>query len=205
MARHKVVDVFVSLLIIGGIGYAGFHGYQWISQLQIGTHDAKTVQAAIKQKTVTKHEEKQPDDGTVIYPSSLHPTKGTEFGKLIIPKLNAVLPIFEGADEEELAKGVAHAQSTVLPGEPDVSLLSGHRDTVFRHVGDLKPGDKLMVETEMGRFTYTIEKSWVVDANEKVHSLKKPYLLLSTCYPFSYIGPAPQRYLILAKFENPNN
>jgi sortase A len=203
MERHKIVDVFMSLLIVGGIGYAGFHGYQWVSQLSIGAHDAKAVQKEIQKKPVTKHE--KPDDGTVIYPDSLRPAKGKEFGKLIIPRLNVVLPIFEGADEEELAKGVAHAQSTVLPGEPDVSLLSGHRDTVFRHVGDLKPGDKLMVETEMGRFTYTIEKSWVVDANEKVHSLKKPYLLLSTCYPFSYIGPAPQRYLILAKFENPNN
>lgn len=80
-------------------------------------------------------------------------------------------------------------------------VLAGHRDTVFRDLGQLKIGDELVVKTSMGEFTYQIEKTWIVNANDRtvIHSVKEPILLLSTCYPFNYIGPAPQRYLIQAK------
>jgi sortase A len=199
---EKLTNFLVSLVILGGLSYAGYYGYQWIDQLMIGTQDKNAVVQAIKAKQPLK--ESKPDDGSVVYPADLRPDNGNEFGQLIIPKLDAVLPVLEGADEEELARGVAHVPTTVLPGEPDVSLLSGHRDTVFRKVGELKAGDKLIVKTKLGQFTYIVEKSWVVDADEKINSYGKPYLLLSTCYPFTFIGPAPQRYLILAKLENPN-
>ncbi|MBM7644559.1 sortase A [Scopulibacillus daqui] len=80
-------------------------------------------------------------------------------------------------------------------------LLSGHRDTVFRHLGDLKPGDKIIVQMPYGTFQYSM-KGWKIvseDDTTVIHSTApKEVLTLSTCYPFHYIGHAPKRYIITA-------
>jgi sortase A len=199
MAKLKLTNLCSSVVIMGGVLFGGYHGYMWFDQSYlIGEkviHQPETSNQSTK-KTKIEH-----DVGSVVYPSDLHPKQGQDFGQLVIPKLNTTLPIIEGAEEEQLAKGVAHVPETVLPGEPDVTLLSGHRDTVFRRVGELEKGDKLIINTEMGQFTYQIEDTKIVNADEKINSIGKPYLILSTCYPFTYIGPAPQRYLILAKLH----
>lgn len=141
---------------------------------------------------------------TVIYP--VRPSNGQHLGELILPTLQASMPIIEGANEDELEKGVGHVSQTVLPGEADQAVLSGHRDTVFRRVGELKIGDSLIVQTKMGRFTYAIEKTWIVDAEDRsvIRSVSEPILLLTTCYPFDFFGNAPQRYIIQARLVESN-
>lgn len=128
------------------------------------------------------------------------PKKGEEFGTLSIPKISASLPIFHGADEEELEKGVGHFAGSVLPGEEDNSVLSGHRDTVFRQLGQVGKGDLLIVSTPAGQFTYKVKKVRIVDADNRTVIVPKPRatLTVTTCYPFNYIGDAPERYVLVA-------
>lgn len=128
------------------------------------------------------------------------PKNGDMMGDLYIPKLGSSLPIFHGTDEEELEKGVGHYAQSVLPGEKDNSVLSGHRDTVFRRLGEVGKGDLLIVRTTAGTFTYKIRKVRIVDAEDRTVIVPKPKatLTVSTCYPFSYIGSAPQRYVLVA-------
>jgi sortase A len=136
-------------------------------------------------------------DKKILYP--IRPKTGENVGELIIPKLNAILPIMEGTDPDELEKGVGHYAQSVLPGEKDNAVLSGHRDTVFRNVGKLEIGDQLVTKTSAGVFTYKIVKMWVVDDDDRtviVSHKGKQILTLTTCYPFNFIGPAPQRYII---------
>jgi sortase A len=139
-------------------------------------------------------------DREIIYPT--RPKAGDNIGTLVIPKLKAMLPIIEGTDPDELAKGVGHYSQSVLPGEKDNAVLSGHRDTVFRKVGELKVGDQLLTKTSAGVFTYRIVKTWIVDAEDRtviVSHKGKQILTLTTCYPFNWVGTAPQRYIIQAE------
>ncbi len=133
-----------------------------------------------------------------LYPD--RPKKGDNIGNLIIPKLDASLPIFHGTDEEELEKGVGHFAKSVLPGENDNSVLSGHRDTVFRKLGDVGKGDLLIVETSAGTFTYKIKNVRIVDKDDRTVIVPKPKatLTVSTCYPFDFIGASPERYILVA-------
>jgi sortase A len=141
-------------------------------------------------------------DKKILYP--IRPKTGANIGELVIPKLNAILPIIEGTDPDELEKGVGHYAQSVLPGEKDNAVLSGHRDTVFRNVGKLEIGDQLVTKTSAGVFTYKIVKMWIVDDDDRsviVSHKGKQILTLTTCYPFNFIGPAPQRYIIQAELE----
>ncbi len=84
--------------------------------------------------------------------------QGDLIGVLTIAALQATLPIYEGTDDNSLKKGVGHFIGSVMPGVQDNSVLSGHRDSVFEHIGSLKLGELLVVNTANGSFTYKIVK-----------------------------------------------
>jgi sortase A len=135
--------------------------------------------------------------------SHQQPRSGEMIGKLIIPRIGAILPIVEGTSPDDLAKGVGHyvGYGTVMPGETGHVVLSGHRDTVFRRMGEVRKGDKLYVQTADGMFVYQVRTMWVTDANDRtvIVPLPKPILTLTTCYPFDYVGSAPDRYIVRAE------
>ena len=134
----------------------------------------------------------------ILYPE--YPVKGDNIGSLIIPSLNLELPIFQGTSEKELKKGVGHFIQSVLPGEEDNSVLSGHRETVFRKIGDLVIGDLVIVETSAGKFTYEVSGTRIVDKDDRtvIVPTEDGVLTMTTCYPFNYTGPAPDRYIVSA-------
>ena len=130
----------------------------------------------------------------------VRPKIGEQMGELRIPKLDAALPIYHGTNEDELEKGVGHFADSVLPGEKDNSVLSGHRDTVFRKLGEVGKGDLLVVETTAGTFTYKVRKVRIVDKDDRsvIVSMPRATLTVSTCYPFTFVGAAPDRYVLVA-------
>jgi sortase A len=93
-----------------------------------------------------------------LYP--VHPVEGDNIGSLTIPALKRKLPILQGTGVKELKKGVGHFIQSVLPGEEDNCVLSGHRETVFRQIGKLKIGDLLIVQTSAGTFTYKVNGTY---------------------------------------------
>lgn len=126
---------------------------------------------------------------------------GETVGLLYIPRLNRELPIVEGTDPDDLEQGVGHYIDTGYPGENRQILLSGHRDTVFRNFGELKPGDEFHIKMEHGTFIYEFIDHEIVDADDTTvinFERQEEYLTISTCYPFSYVGSAPDRYVIYA-------
>jgi len=171
----------------------GYTLFSFVPQLFIGS----TVSETDINKALTEAKKHTNGDKRILYP--VRPKLNDRVGVLIIPKLHAMLPIIEGTDEDELEKGVGHYAKSVLPGEQDNSVLSGHRDTVFRSVGELKIGEELIAKTSAGAFTYKISKIWIVMENDRtviVPHKGKQILTLITCYPFNWIGPAPKRYII---------
>jgi sortase A len=144
----------------------------------------------------------RPKEQEILYP--VRPLEGDNIGSLIIPAIQKVLPIIHGADEDELKKGVGHFAQSVLPGEKDNSVLSGHRDTVFRQLGKLKINDLLIVKTSAGEFTYVIHTIKIVHKDDKsvIAPAEHAVLTLTTCYPFEYVGDAPERYILTADLLN---
>lgn len=121
-------------------------------------------------------------------------------GILEIPKIEARLPIIEGTEAEMLAKGVGHYKTTAFPTDDEQILLSGHRDTVFRNFDKLEIGDRFIVELPYGTFEYEMRETEIVDENDTtvIRPMGEEVLTVTTCYPFRFVGNAPQRYIIYA-------
>ncbi len=131
---------------------------------------------------------------------AVRPAEGDPVGTLLIPALGQTLPIVEGTGDAELKEGVGHYTGSVLPGEPDNCVLSAHRDTYFSDLEALGTGDQLIVETSAGTFTYEVSGIRIVDKDDRTVIVPTDHavLTLSTCYPFNYVGSAPDRYIISA-------
>lgn len=127
---------------------------------------------------------------------------GETIGLLYIPKLDRDLPIIEGTNPEELERGVGHYRGSAFPGQKDQIVLSGHRDTVFRNFDQLEIGDTFVLELPYGTFEYEIFETEIVPADDTTvirSTAPEEILTVTTCYPFYYIGNAPDRFIFYAK------
>jgi sortase A len=119
---------------------------------------------------------------------------------LEIPRLGLKAPVLEGTDEITLNRGVGYVEDTALPGERGNVGIAGHRDGFFRVLKDVTRGDMIRLVTLAETLDYTVEDIRVVGP-EDVQVLaptSTPVLTLVTCYPFYYVGNAPQRYIVRA-------
>ena len=187
MKKTRVFTVvFSSLLIAAGVGTAGYAGVQ-IYQMNsnLGTQYLPKLEL---------HE------GQGVPVELVQPAVGDVIGSLWIPKLKRTIDIIEGTGTKELKRGVGHYVGSVLPGVSDNSVLAGHRDSVFRNLGDLKLGDLMTVRTDYGVFVYEVHAIRIVKSNDKtvIVPTDDAVLTLSTCYPFRFIGNAPKRYIVQA-------
>ncbi|WP_282173944.1 class D sortase [Cytobacillus firmus] len=123
-------------------------------------------------------------------------------GLLSVPKINKDIPIIEGTDNDQLEAGVGHYTGTAFPGQKDQIVLSGHRDTVFRKFDQLTVGDIFTVKLSYGDFSYEIYDTKIVDADDlSIIKSTSPeeVLTVTTCYPFNFIGDAPERFIFYAR------
>ena len=128
--------------------------------------------------------------------------KGDIIGLLEIPSLNKELPIIEGTDLPQLKQGVGHYIGSALPGEHGQVFIAGHRDTVFKGLGNLKKGEKIIIRTEFNTYEYKMRDSKIVRSDDRSIidlNAKKDSLVLATCYPFLFVGHAPDRYILYAE------
>jgi sortase A len=128
-------------------------------------------------------------------------------GKLSINNVGSPVPIIEGTTVSDLKRGAGHYIKSPLPGKEGNCLIFGHRDGIFRILKDIKLGDIILIETNEGTLHYQVIKTEILMPNdpEILRSYDKPVLTLVTCYPFSYIGPAPKRFIVTAKLMNNDN
>jgi sortase A len=125
---------------------------------------------------------------------------GSWVARLDAPSVQLSATVLEGSDDVTLARGAGHIEDTAFPGQPGNVGIAGHRDTTFRAVRNLHVGDPLRLTTSDRIYRYSITKTFVVEP-EDVYVLDPgdgSMLTLVTCYPFSYIGHAPHRYIIQA-------
>ncbi|MBY0158856.1 MULTISPECIES: class D sortase [Cytobacillus] len=197
--RKRLLLLFFSLsLIVLGLWFTTTSVYKVGKGYISYKMNAPEREMELKKEVSAAGKVEEEEEKEVLYPDK--PEVGEEIGELYIPKIKSVLPIIHGTDEDELEKGVGHYAGSVMPGEKDNSVLSGHRDTVFRRLGEVGEGDILEVTTKAGTFEYRVNKVRIVDADDRTVIVPKPRAMLTvtTCYPFDFIGDAPQRYILVA-------
>lgn len=122
---------------------------------------------------------------------------------LRIPKIGLEVPVLEGTDDLSLNRAVGHIVGTPRPGESGNVGIAGHRDGFFRGLKDVAPGDTIEVVMPDNVNRYVIDEITIVDpSNVSVLAPRpQPSLTLVTCYPFYFIGSAPQRYIVHASLS----
>jgi len=125
---------------------------------------------------------------------------GGPIGRIEIPRLGLSVVVVEGIGKTTLRRAAGHIPGTALPGQPGNVGISGHRDTFFRPLKDLKIKDEIQFSTLNGDFRYVVESLTVVDPNNVgvLAPTSENQLTLVTCYPFFYIGAAPKRFVVRA-------
>jgi LPXTG-site transpeptidase (sortase) family protein len=127
----------------------------------------------------------------------------TIIGRLEIPRVGVSAFVLEGIDARTLLRGVGHLPQTALPGEPGNFAVAGHRDTVFRNLRSIANGDTIRIVTHQGEFQYMVTMIAVVDPHDTTvtRQTAEPTFTLITCFPFTYFGPAPKRFVVQAELR----
>jgi sortase A len=127
--------------------------------------------------------------------------EGMPVARLEIPRLDLSMVVLEGVGDSTLDVAAGHVPETPLPGKAGNVGIAGHRDTFFRPLRNIHEGDVIRLSTPNGIFDYSVEwmrivKPLDVDVLEQTPD---PALTLVTCYPFYYVGSAPDRFIVRAR------
>jgi sortase A len=109
--------------------------------------------------------------------------------------------VVQGDSAAILRRAVGHLADTALPGESGNVVLAGHRDTFFRPLKLVQAGDAIILKTRVGDFEYLVDSTAVVLPSDVqvIQPTGGHTLTLITCFPFSYLGSAPDRFIVHAR------
>jgi len=185
---HRVLRAAYYVFLAAGVmalGYAGHavldrYWYQGVEISKFEMVSAPAVPRAIEAVPIA--------DGGVI-------------GEIEVPRLNLKAIVVQGDSENLLRRAVGHLPETALPGEAGNVALAGHRDGLFRPLRDIRPGDSITLSTPDREFQYQVEWTAVVPPNavRVLRPTSEPTLTLVTCFPFYYVGAAPERFIVRAR------
>lgn len=182
------------LLVVGGLCicyYAYVQAETYLYQ-QLETRELDAILASAPPRAASP-----PDAPRPVRPA---PAPGSAIGRIEIPRLGVSAVLRAGSDAKTLRLAVGHIPGTALPGEAGNVGLAGHRDTFFRRLRDIRPDDEIRVTTAEGVFSYRVEQTIVVNPQDVwvLDPTARPSLTLVTCFPFTYVGSAPQRFIVRA-------
>ncbi len=172
------------------LGYCAFvMADTWMFQRQA---NKELLQAGVPSDTTNVHEEPIAPQAAAI--------KGL-IGRIEVARLGLSVVVMEGTSAHTLRRAAGHIEGTALPGEPGNTGISGHRDTLFRPLKDIHQDDTIVVTTPTGEFRYRVVSTKVVSPENTsvLDSDGTDILTLVTCYPFYFVGPAPDRFVVRAE------
>lgn len=203
--RGRVWRSLERLLFVVGLASLGYYAYVSVeSRLYqaLENRELDAILATHAGRTLPGESEEAP--GPITARSSrARPAAGSAIGRIEIPRLGISVVIRAGSDARTLRLAVGHIPGTAFPGDIGNIGLAGHRDTFFRRLRDIRAGDEIRIVTPEGTFAFRVEETsvvmpkdtWVLDATTA------PTLTLVTCFPFNYVGSAPQRFIVRAREE----
>jgi len=177
------------LLFITGILALGYVGFTLL--------DAKLYQVSAKRSLEGQIQVEKESKETQPKPAV---KEGDVLGRMDIPRLGVSVAVLQGTRSGMLRLGVGHIEGTPLPGEAGNSGIAGHRDTFFRELKDVRKNDEIEFQTSTGLFHYAVDWVKIVapDDTSVLTPSSEAALTLVTCYPFYFVGPAPNRFVVRA-------
>jgi sortase A len=142
----------------------------------------------------------QPEE-TPVEPEGIPtPQRPGVLARIWFPRLHQERFVLEGATKKNLARGPAWLSETAKPGSGNC-IIAGHRDTHFRILKEVKQGDEILLEYNGQSYLYRVRSMHVVQPSHKelLRPAEEPVLTLVTCYPFYWVGSAPERYIVRAE------
>lgn len=143
-------------------------------------------------------------DEVIVAPGAgerLSAKPGSYLFQLSFPRQEATFDVVEGTTAKALRKGPGHLEGSAMPGKSGNTVIAGHRDTHFRVLKDVVVGDEILIDAAAKSYRYRIVEAKIVSPKD-VRSLRPEsdaVITLITCYPFYYVGPAPQRFVVRAR------
>jgi len=209
------------LLLLIGLICLGTVAYAYFDARLTAREEGRRLDAAIRERS----EQRQHDRTTGQTPSGARPAAETDsfsglsapahpapvklnegelVGRLEIPRLGLSTIVLEGIEDGTLRRGAGHIPGTGLPTEPGAVGnigIAGHRDSFFRPLKNIGKNDIITLTTPEGTYRYRVEWTRIVapEDTEVLDQGGAPELTLVTCYPFYYVGSAPQRFIVRAQ------
>jgi len=139
------------------------------------------------------------------YKKALLAKTGRPLAVLDIPRLDLEVPVFEGTDDFTLNLGAGRIIGTAKPGSSGNIGIAAHRDGFFRVLKDIREGDEIDLGTAGRKTVYLVDTIKIVSPDDVsvLHARERPSLTLVTCYPFYFVGSAPNRYIVQASLSYP--
>ncbi len=185
-SRQKLTFVFI-ILAVAALWQLGLAG--WIHTKAIA---AQILLDHAWQKTLVDHKQNKPWPWADTWPVA----------ELIVPQIGIEQIVLAGDNGSSLAFGPGHSFASSMPDKHGTVMISGHRDTHFRFLQDLKKGTRIILKTRTGIHYYTVTGTEVVDSQHYTIDTNNDELVLVTCYPFnSSIAGGSERYLVHAQRE----
>ena len=189
MFKRQWLNWFGNALIFGGVALLAWYGWT--------VHERATAQRRAMEwliGTTTAFHRTTP-------PPSLRLRRGDVIGELEIPRLRVSVMVFEGDDAGILSEGAGHIPGTALQSGNGNIGIAAHRDTYFRPLRLVHANDVIALKTPEGIARYAVTETEIVQPSDVGVLAGAPGrdLTLVTCYPFYYVGNAPQRFIVHAR------
>lgn len=193
---HSLLRLLKLFLVV--TGFAALGGYVFLS-LQASAAQARIMRQFEREIAVQQNRGQSGRRDTTAQ-SSQGQRHNDGLGKLEIPRAGLSVMVMDGTDDATLRMAVGHIPGTRLPGQTGNVGLAGHRDSFFRGLSKLRIGDEITLTTREDTLHYTVESLRIVSPDDVsvLQDTSYPALTLVTCYPFYYVGPAPQRWIVKA-------
>jgi LPXTG-site transpeptidase (sortase) family protein len=183
-----------------------FSRQQWLSFSLLGVGVALLLYVSIQYGTMYREQKRLAEEWQQQNQVTQSPAEPVSNGltRLVIPKIHLDAVVVEGTSHHQLLVGPGHIENTAAPGGNGNDVITGHRDTFFRHIYELKKGDIVELQRNGATFQYEVTDKKVVDPADVsvIQPTKEAQLTLITCYPTYYIGPAPERLVVTSRLLN---
>ena len=201
MTRCSKIPERISL--VAGIALLTLAGLVWIDGI---AHSSSAVAEFERMQSlvVASAEQSTWSEGRKAeYERSLSEDTGTTLAILRTPSTGMEVPVFDSLSNTALNRGAGHVGGTALPGSNGNIVIAGHRDGFFRSLKDIEVGAEIEVTTLHGSRTFRVSELRIVDPLDisVLDPTEETILTLITCYPFYFVGPAPERYIVRANLQ----
>jgi sortase A len=192
----RALLVAAGVFMAGGLLALGYSAYVVI--------DARTYQAAEQRRFEYARlaaAVKPAPDAELALAAEPAPIEGHPIGEIRIPRVGLTAIVVQGDSAAILRRAVGHLAETALPGQSGNVVLAGHRDTFFRPLKGVQVGDVITLKTGGGDFIYLVESTSVVPPGDLrvLQPTGRRTLTLITCFPFAFVGSAPDRFVVQAR------